>query len=260
MGKLDGKVALITGAASGMGRATAMLFAGEGAKVAIADCVEEGGLETVQKIKQEAGEAIFINVDVAKAAEVEQMVGKAVGEYGRVDVLFNNAGVAGKTIRTAEYTEEEWDQVLSVNLKGVFLGSKYIVPVMLSQGGGVIVNTASTGGMVGLPFMPAYCASKAGVILLTKTMAMEYGGDNIRVNCICPGAIHTAMTEPWLPADPAARQAHMQANLLGRWGRPEDIAAAALYLASDDAAYLTGVALVVDGGWTAGIGIRQQER
>jgi len=252
MGKLNGKVAIITGAASGMGRATAILFTEEGARVTVADCAVKGGWETVEMIKEAGGEATFIEVDVSKAEQVKHTVKTTVDTYGRADILFNNAGITGSTIRTARYTEEEWDRVLGVNLKGVFLGSKYIIPVMQDQGGGVIINTASTGGMVGLPYQPAYCASKAGVIFLTKTMVLEYGRDNIRVNCICPGPIHTAMTEPWLPTDPADRQAHLQSQLLGRWGKPEAIAKAALYLASDDAAYITGTALVVDGGWTAG--------
>ncbi|TET88682.1 MAG: glucose 1-dehydrogenase [Dehalococcoidia bacterium] len=246
MGKLDGKVALITGAASGIGRATALLFAKEEAKIAVADYVPAGGQETVKMIQKAGGDAVFIEADVSQAANVERMVKTTVNAYGQIDILFNNAGVGQTGDSMVETTEDEWDRVLNINLKGVFLCSKYAIPVMLDQGGGVIINTASIAGLVGLPGIPAYGVSKAGVIQLTRMMAAEYGRQDIRVNCICPGAIQTPMTESVsLPMD-----AYIQVQFLNRTGQPEDIARAALYLASDDSSFVTGVALVVDGGWT----------
>lgn len=253
MGKLDGKVALITGAGSGMGRATALLFADEGAKVAVADYAPIGGQETVGMIKEVGGEAFFIETDVSKADDAKRMVGITVQTYGRIDVLYNNAGTSQGMVLTAETTEEDWDRVIDVNLKGVFLGSKYVIPVMLDQSGGVIINTASVVGLLASAGLSAYCASKAGVILLTKTMALEYARRNIRVNCICPGAIETPMTAPMIPVDPEARPAAMLAQSpMGRMGQPKEIAKAALYLASDDSTFVTGTTLIVDGGWTAG--------
>jgi len=247
MGKLDGKVALITGAGSGIGRASALLFAEEGAKVAVADYVPAGGQETVKMIKEAGGEAIFIEVDVSKAADVENMVRTAVDTYGRIDILYNNAGIMGTEAATAEATEEDWDLVLDTNLKGVFLASKYAIPVMLSGGGGAIVNTASITGFIGSARLAAYGASKGGVVQLTKTMALEYADQNIRVNCICPGMIETTMTET---EGLTSRTKFIPQK---RAGRPEDVARAALYLASEDSAYVTASSLVVDGGWTAGV-------
>jgi len=254
VGKLDGKVALITGAGSGIGRASALLFATEGAKVAVVDYVPSGGEETVGMIKDAGGEAFFIEADVSKSADVKRMVEKTVETYRRIDILYNNAGVDGEVACTDEVPEEEWDHVINVNLKGVFLGSKYTIPVMLEQGGGVIISTASMLGLIGCGGMPAYSASKGGVVQLTKTMALEYAGRNIRVNCICAGIILTALSEPLMPLDPEARQAAMKPlSPMERIGLPEEIAQAALYLASDDSAFVTGTAFVVDGGFVAGI-------
>lgn len=246
MGKLEGRVALITGAGSGIGRATAVLFAREGAKVTVVDCIPPGGQETVKTIQKAGGEAVFIEADVSKAADVERLVKTTVVTHGRIDILYNNAGVQEEEVSTVETTEERWDRVLGINLKGVFLGSKYVIPVMLNQGGGVIINTGSIAGLVGFPGNPDYGVSKAGVIQLTKIMAAEYGRQNIRVNCICPGAMQTPMTESAsFPVD-----AYIRVQFLKRTGQPEDIARAALYLASDDSSFVTGAVLVVDGGWT----------
>jgi NAD(P)-dependent dehydrogenase (short-subunit alcohol dehydrogenase family) len=251
MGKLDGKVALITGAGSGIGRATAVLFAKEGAKVAVVDYVPRGGRETVRMIKKAGGEAVFIEADVSKAADVERMVKTTVNKYGRIDILHNNAGITGRIISMIEFTEDEWDSVLDTNLKGVFLGSKYAIPLMLDQGGGIIINTASTAGLLATRGMAAYSAAKAGLILLTKAMALEYGKQNIRVNCICAGGIQTPMTEPWMPAK-TSREIVVPGQPLERMGQPEEVARAALYLACDDSSFVTGSTLVVDGGWSAG--------
>jgi len=246
VGKLDGKVTLITGGGSGIGQATARLFASEGGKVVVADYVPAGGQETVRMIKEAGGEAMFVKADVSKAADVEKMVKTTIDIYGRIDILFNNAGINGKVAPTAELTEEDWDLVLDTNLKGAFLGTKYVLPIMLRQGGGVIINTSSCQGIGIVVNMAPYNVSKAGIIHLTKTTALEYAAQNIRVNCICPGTIHTAMSEQWIPL----LQTHFL--LQGRVGRPEEIARAALYLASDDSSYVTGHALVVDGGWIPG--------
>jgi NAD(P)-dependent dehydrogenase (short-subunit alcohol dehydrogenase family) len=250
MGKLGGKVALITGAGSGIGRASALLFAREGARVVVVDYASAGGQETVRMIEEAGGDAIFIEADVSKAADVERMVKTTVETYGRIDILYNNAGIAGRPARTTKAAEDEWNSIISTNLRGVFLGSKYAIPVMVTHGGGVVINTASAAGLFGSPGRPAYGASKAGVIQLTKTMALEYGKQNVRVNCICAGAVQTPMSAPDL-ADDAARQAFIQNVPLGRIGLPEEIAKAALYLASDDSSYTTGAALVVDGGVSA---------
>ena len=250
MGKLDEKVALITGAGSGIGRATALLFAGEGARVAVADCVPAGGQETVRMIKEAGGEAIFIEVDVSKAADVERMVKTTVDTYGRIDILHNNAGIQGAFTPTTDLKEEDWDTIINTNLKGIFLGSKYAIPVMLNQGGGVIVNTTSAAGIVGIPYVAAYCASKGGVIQLTKSMALEYATQNIRINCVCPGGVQTPMMEQWIPVEAEARQAFMQGLPGGRAIQPEEIARAVLFLACDDSSSAMGSVLVIDRGWT----------
>lgn len=247
MGRLDGKVALITGAASGIGRAAALLFAREGAKVAVADLAAAGGQETVDMIKKAGGEARFMRVDVTKASEVEGMVRSVVDAFGRVDVLYNNAGMEGAVGDVADVAERDWDTIINVNLKSVFLCSKYTVPVMVRQGGGSIISTSSVMALGGKAKVAAYCVSKAGVITLTKSMAIECAKSNIRVNCICPGLIDTPLS--------ARSISSIQLEYIpeGKPGRPEDVAHAALYLAADDSVYVTGTAIVVDGGWTAGL-------
>ena len=261
MGKLDGKVALITGAGSGMGQATAYLFAQEGAKVGVVDIAPAGGQETLVLIKDYArGEAVFIEADVSKAADAERMVKTVVDTYGRLDILYNNAGISHPMALMADITEEDWDRIIDVNLKGVFLGSKYAIPVMIDQGGGVIINTASSTGVIGMAGLSVYTASKGGIVLLTKSMALDYAVKNIRVNCICPGIIMTQMAQRQfeglpVPDDPEEIRKMIQslAPLGGFFGPPDAVAQAALYLASDDASYVSGAALMVDGCLSAGI-------
>ncbi|MDM8000170.1 MAG: glucose 1-dehydrogenase [Dehalococcoidia bacterium] len=245
-GRLDRKVALITGAASGIGRASALLFAKEGASVSVVDRALPGAQETVAVITKARGEAIAIEADVSSAADVERMIKRTVDTYGRLDILFNNAGISARTLAfTADLSEEDWDAVLDTNLKSVFLASRLAIPIMIRQGGGVIVNTSSAQGIGGGPLVSPYCASKAGIILLTKTMAAEYAKQNIRVNCICPGMTDTPMMSAYFSS--------LQMDFIpqGRPGDPEEIARAALFLASDDASYVTGAFLPVDGGWSA---------
>ena len=250
--RLKGRVAIITGAGSGIGRTSALLFAREGAKVIVADYMAESGEETVKLIKEAGGEATFVKVDVSKAADTQRMVKTAIDSYGKLDILDNNAGIEGPSAPTEDLPEEDWDRVLSVNLKGVFLGSKYAIPEMLKRGGGVIINTASVAGLVAFINMPAYCASKGGVVLLTKAMALEYAAKNIRVNCICPGAVRTPMFERFkIGQVEEAERLFCQGRPIGRCGLAEDVANAALYLASEESSFVTGIALVIDGGWTA---------
>ncbi len=250
-GLVDGKIALVTGAGSGIGRATALVFAREGAKVVVADVVVDGGEETVRLIKAAGGEAIFVKADMAKAAEVEAMVQKAVATYGRLDCAHNNAGIEGATGRTADYREEDWNRVISINLTGVWLCMKYEISQMLKQGGGAIVNTASDAGLLGVPQMPAYVASKHGVVGLTKTAALEYAKSGIRVNAVCPGVIKTPMVER-ITAQRAGRAERMAAvEPVGRMGKPEEIAEAVVWLCSEAASFVTGLPMPVDGGIAA---------
>ena len=254
MGALSGKRALITGAASGIGRATALLFAREGAAVAVADLDEAGGQAVVGDIRQAGGQAIYIHCDVTRAADCRRAVEHTVAELGGLDILFNNAGIIRRAT-VIDTDEADWDRVMAVNVKSIFLMSKVAVPVMAAAGGGVIVNTASGWGLVGGQQAAVYCASKGAVVLLTKAMALDHGPQNIRVNCICPGDTDTAMLrrEAEQLGEPAERfLAGSAQRPLGRIGRPEEIAQAALYLASGAASYVTGTALVVDGGGTAG--------
>ncbi|MBC7347740.1 MAG: SDR family oxidoreductase [Clostridia bacterium] len=250
--QLSGKVAVVTGAASGMGRAMAETFAAAGAKVVLADWNEAGGQEAVRAITNEGREAVFFQVDVSQVTQVRELVAFAVGRYGRLDVMVNNAGVAllGQDGPVAEVSEETWEKVININLKGVYLGMKYALPQMVAQGGGVIINTASIAGLVGFPGLAAYCASKGGIIQLTRATALDYAAHNVRVNAICPGVIRTAMTTNLL-ADPEVSRRLQEATPLRRFGEPVDVAQAALYLASDASAFVTGTVLVIDGGWTA---------
>ena len=251
MGQLDGKVALITGAGSGIGRASALAFAREGAKVAAADIVVEGGEETVRMVKEAGGEAFFIKVDVSNAADVEAMVNAVVDTYGRIDCAYNNAGIEGRLASTDEYPEDMFDKVIDINLTGVWLCMKYELPHMLKQGGGAIVNTASGAGLIGVAGMSAYVASKHGVVGLTKTAALEYAKSGIRVNAVCPGVIQTPMMERITADQPQLGEAVVAAEPVGRAGKPEEIAESVVWLSSDAASFVTGHAMSVDGGYVA---------
>jgi NAD(P)-dependent dehydrogenase (short-subunit alcohol dehydrogenase family) len=251
--RLLNKVAVITGGNSGIGRATAIRFALEGAKVVIGARDIETGKEVVDFIKKNGGKAVFVKTDVASEVSVKNLVDFAVKLFGRIDVMFNNAGVdLAKPV--TETSEEELNNVLNVNLKGVFYGCKYAIPYMSKQGNGSIINTASTAGIVGLPNMAAYSASKGGVVLLTKEMAIDYAKKGIRVNCVCPGAIMTPMLKKFIDKSPNPEETIKnlgEMHPIGRIGKPEEIANAVLFLASDESSFVTGHALIVDGGLTA---------
>ena len=247
------KVVVITGGGSGIGRATALRFAGEGAKVVIADFDPKGGEETVKMIKDKNGEAFFVKTDATKAADVQNMVDQTVKKYGSLDIIFNNAGTEGPIKLLHEITEQEFDKTININLKGVFLCSKYVIPQMIKQGGGVIVNASSESAILGHNLYSIYCASKAGVMLLTKSMSGELARYNIRVNCTCPAPVLTPMLER--EAAVLGREKTMTSfktmTPFGRTAKPEEIASVVAFLASDDASWITGAAINVDGGYTA---------
>ena len=251
MGKLEGKVAIVTGAASGIGRASALLFGEERAKVIVADWDEAKGEQVAREVKGKGGEAKFVKVDVSRAEDVQVMVTTAVESYGRLDVLFNNAGVEGEQAPTADCTLENFDRVIAINLRGVFLGMKYGIAAMVKTGGGSIINNASVAGLVGFMGIPAYCASKGGVIQLTKTAALEYAKEHVRVNAICPGVIWTPMVERFTSAGEEVRRALEAMEPVGRFGTAEEVARLAVFLASEDSSFCTGAPFVVDGGFVA---------
>lgn len=250
-GQLEGKVALVTGAASGIGRAAAVALAREGAKVVLADVAVERCKDTVAKIEEAGGEVFCVETDVSQPDQVEALINKAIQTYGRLDCAFNNAGIEGEQAATAECTEGNWDRVISVNLKSVWLCMKYEIPRMLKQGGGAIVNTSSVAGLVGFQNLPAYVASKHGVLGLTKTAALEYATEGIRVNAVCPGVIRTEMVERITGGDPEAEAQFTAMEPVGRMGQPEEVAEAVVWLCSDAASFVTGHPLVVDGGLVA---------
>src|SRR6266851_3894372 len=253
MGKLDKKVAVITGAASGIGRATAIRFAGEGAAIVVADLNREGGEATVRDCKENGGSAVFQQADVAKESDVQGAVARAVKEFGRLDIIYNNAGLGGAVGPIENITLENWDRSLAVLLRAVFLGIKYSVPEMRKVGGGSIISTASVAGLRGGPGLHAYCAAKAGVVNLTRSAAIELGKDKIRVNCICPGGINTPILHRNQPGVKDAMEQWMaKGQPIPRAGHPDDIAGMVLYLASDDGEWVTGQAMIVDGGLTSG--------
>ncbi len=249
---LKGKVALVTGGGSGIGRATAFAFAREGARVAVADYVPEGGERTVKEITAGGGEAIFINADVSKTAQVEAMIDKVVQTWGRLDCAFNNAGIEGRAASVVDCTEENFDRIIAINLKGVWLCMKYEIAQMLKQGGGAIVNTASVAGLVGFRGLVAYNASKGGVVMLTKTAALEYAQSGIRVNAVCPGVIRTPMVARLIDSSAEYNEKDLeQGEPVGRMGKPEEIAEAVVWLCSESASFVTGLPMAVDGGWIA---------
>jgi len=250
-GRVAGKVALVTGGSSGIGRATAQIFAREEAKVVVADVVVAGGEETVQLIKAAGGEAIFVKIDVAQPADVEAMVKKAVEVYGRLDCAFNNAGIEGALQPTIEYDVTVWDRVFSINLRGLWLCMKAEIRQMLSQGGGAIVNTASAAGLVAVPGMSAYVAAKHGVVGLTKTAALEYAKAGIRVNAVCPGGVDTPMVQRVFSNNPQFAEAAASAEPVGRLAQPAEIGEAVVWLCSDSASFVTGLPMAVDGGMVA---------
>ena len=252
--QLHAKTALITGGASGIGRATARLFACAGAAVAIADLNEQAGQAVAEEIVNNGGRAIFETADVTRGADCKRIVERAMREFGGIHILFNNAGIIRRA-SVLELSEEDWDRVMAVNVKSMFLMSREVIPLMAQAGGGSIINMASGWGLAAGPKAAVYCASKGAVVLLTKAMAVDHGPQNIRVNCICPGDTDTAMlrSEAQQLREPTDRFLEEAARRpLGRVGRPEEIAQAALYLASDAASFVTGTALVVDGGGLAG--------
>ncbi len=253
--RLKEKVALVTGAASGIGRATAALFGQEGAKVMCADLDAEGAERVAKQIADGGGEAASTQADVSQAADVERMVRQTVERWERLDVLVNNAGIYF-ILPLTQVPEEEWDRLININLKGVFLGCKYAIPEMVKGGGGAIVNTASIAALRGSANWTTYCASKGGVLQLTKAVAMEVARLNVRVNCVCPGIIDTGMFDQAVDMVAVDRDELAttigETHPMGRIGRPEEVAAAILFLVSEEASFITGVPLSVDGGLWAG--------
>jgi len=247
-GEFEGKAVLVTGGGYGIGRAAALGFARKGAKVVVADIDVKNGEETVLRIKVAGGEAIFVKTDVSKEVEIEALIKKTVETYGRLDCAFNNAGIHKVFVSTIDFTEKDWNEMMDVNLKSVWLCMKYEIPQMLKQGKGAIVNTSSAAGLIAAPSNPAYPASKHGVVGLTKSTAVEFARKGIRVNCICPGPTRTGMHDSLMAVAPQIVDAMNTKVPMGRIGEPEEVAAAAIWLCSDEASYITGHALPVDGG------------
>ncbi|MGD0076290.1 MAG: SDR family NAD(P)-dependent oxidoreductase [Candidatus Binataceae bacterium] len=248
--RLANKIALITGAGGGIGNATAKLFASEGARIAAVDIVEDAAAETAREINSAGGKAIALGADVSVSSGVQAMVAATVERLGVPDVVFNNAGIEGEIALLADMTDEGFDRVIAINLRGVFLGMKYVIPHMIRNGGGAIINTASVAAMVAVRGSSAYCAAKAGVVAITRTAALEYSRHNIRVNCILPGAIDTGMVRRLAGGHEVTPDTIRRVSRLGRIGKPEEIARMALFLASDESSFATGAPFIVDGGWT----------
>ena len=250
--RLADKVTIITGAGGGMGRVAARMFAAQGAKVVVAEFGEAAGQETVELIKADGGEATFVKVDVSKSADAKGMVDHAVATYGRLDCLYNNAGIMPEADHSVTDTEVDvWDAVMAVNVRGVYLGCKYAIPAMQAGGGGSIINIASFVAILGCSVpQDAYTASKGAVLSLTRSLAVQFGPDGIRTNAICPGPVETPLLMDWLVKDEAAKQVRLARNPTGRFGKPEEIVHMAIYLASDESRWTNGASLVVDGGIT----------
>lgn len=251
MDELKNKVAMVTGAASGIGRAAVELFAAEGAIVVAADVTDGAGQMLADELSRNGHTCSYVHADVSKESDVEAMVHLALAQYGRLDVLFNNAGVEGDSAPTADATLDNWERVIGINLRGAFLGCKYGIQAMLRTGGGSIINTASVAGLVGFPGSPAYAASKGGVVQLTRTAALEYATQGVRVNCVCPGIIDTPMAQRFTHGDPAVTARIAALEPVGRMGQAREVAQLALFLASDRASFITGAAIPVDGGYVA---------
>jgi len=253
MGKLNGKVAVITGAASGMGRATALRFAKEGAAVVLTDLNSHGGEEAVAECAAAGGKAVFQRTDVTGEADIQAAIGRATREYGRLDIMYNNAGVAGAIGPIEKVTAQDWDRSISVLLRAVFFGMKYSIPEMRKVGGGSIITTASVAGLRGVGYLAAYSAAKGAIVTLTQAVAIEVGHDRIRVNCICPGGVNTPLVHGGTRGGQQAAEERMaKMQPIPRAGHPEDIANMALFLASDDSDWVSGAAMVVDGGINTG--------
>jgi NAD(P)-dependent dehydrogenase (short-subunit alcohol dehydrogenase family) len=251
MNGITDSTAIVTGGGSGIGRKAAMRFGEEGANVVVADVDVDGSEETAELVREAGGDATVVETDVSDPDDVEAMVETAVETYGGLDFAFNNAGIEGESEPAGEHPLDNWEQVIDVNLKGVFLGMKYEIPAMLESGGGSIVNTSSIAGVVGFPDLSPYVASKHGVIGLTKTAAIEYSGEGVRVNAISPGVIDTPMVQRSEEDDPETMEQTKAATPIGRLGQPEEIGDAAVWLCSDDASFVTGETLVIDGGYVA---------
>lgn len=251
MGEFDGKVAIVTGASSGIGRASALAFAAAGASVVAADVDVAGGEETVRTIGAAGGTAVFQGTDVSRVEEVDALVQRAVTEFGGLDVAFNNAGIEGTMAPIVECTLDTWDRTIAVNLSGVFYAMRAQIPAMLDRGAGTIVNCASIAGLVGFPNLPAYVASKHGVVGITKSAALECAAQGIRINALCPGVIDTPMVERATGGDPDARAGYEAAEPMQRFGTAEEMADVALWLCSERSSFVTGQAIAADGGWTA---------
>ena len=250
-GQLEDKIALVTGGGRGIGQAAALAFAREGASVVVADRDPEGGESTVRLIRDKGGEAMFINADVSQAVQVEGLISKIVESYGRLDCAHNNAAIGGMGVTIDEYTEEDFDRTMAINVKGVWLCMKYQIPQMLKQGGGVIVNMASSVGLIGARAISVYSASKHAVVGLTRSAALEYASKGVRINCVCPGATRTPMNIEYWEKYPENEQELIDVQPVGRLAVPEEIAEAVVWLCTEQASFVHGAAMSVDGGLTA---------